>query len=116
MLTRGSFGRACEAVCELAAVVGEDGLDLHRRGLLEPAQEVGAAARQGCCHMGQHPCRSTAGLKPALEGGKRDVQLLSNALLRALAACANFAQRLFPEFLSVWCSFHICRSGADHPH
>ena len=44
MLTRSGLGGACKTVRELAAVVGEDGLDLHRRGLLVPAHEVGAAA------------------------------------------------------------------------
>ena len=73
-------------------------------------------AGAGTGFNGQPPCRDTAGLKPALEGGKRDVQLVRNALLRALAARANFVQRLFPEFLRVWCSFPIYRSGADHPH
>ncbi len=43
MLARRRFGCARKAVGELTAVVGEDDLDLHRRGALEAAHEVGAA-------------------------------------------------------------------------
>ena len=43
MLAAGGSGPAGEPVGELAAVVGQHGLDLHRRGLTEPAQEVRTA-------------------------------------------------------------------------
>ena len=37
------FGLACEAIGELATVVGEQLVDLHRRGGVQPSQEIGAA-------------------------------------------------------------------------
>ena len=43
MLARRRLCGAGEAVGELAAVVGEDRLDPHRRSPLEPTQEVGTA-------------------------------------------------------------------------
>jgi len=44
MLARRNPFLASESVRELTAVIGEDRLDAHRRGVFQAAQKVGAAA------------------------------------------------------------------------
>ena len=77
MLTRRRLGGAGGAVGERAAVVGEEGHDLHRRSPLEAAQEVGAAlvglgmpwsSISGCkASRSDTPCRRRQPSRPERE-------------------------------------------------